>query len=132
MKPNNLYIIPDTLDIKFLPKACNLDFNNKKNSKKIGWFGTSGYKIYTYKKIFYFNESFLTLLEIIKYLINKNEPYEFNIFTDNINHIKNLFKKEIQDSNTITINLIEYKIKKIDYFFNKIDTVLKLMVMTNL
>lgn len=124
MNPNNLYIIPDTLDIKFLPKTCTLDFNNKKDSKKIGWFGTSGYKIYTYKKIFYFNQSFLTLLEIIKYLINKNEPYEFNIFTDNINHIKNLFKKEIKDSDTITINLIEYKIKKIDYFFNKIDTVL--------
>ena len=114
-------IVPDGLDIKFLPNYCSIFCKN--NILKVGWFGTSGFKTYNLKIEFQKSESFFELLKFIDFAEENKQKVEFILFTDNIIELKNeLHKYSLYEY--IKIKLIKYDINQIEDFFNSIEYVL--------
>ncbi len=123
-KNKKFFILEDNLDIEFLPKYCSLRLEKADQPKKIGWFGTSGYKLYTFKNNFYFNQSFIELINLIRYFKSCNGSYEFHLFTDNINQIKLFLNKNIERSSNLKFCLVQYNLNKINEFFENVESII--------
>ena len=114
-------VVPDGLDIKFLPNYCSIFCKN--NTLKVGWFGTSGFKTYNLKIEFQKSDSFIELLKFIDFAEENKQKVEFILFTDNTIELKNeLHKYSFYEY--IKIKLIKYDINQIEDFFNSIEYVL--------
>ena len=118
-----IYIVPDSLDIEFLPQSCSTPYEiSTKSYLNIGWFGTSG-KFNDIKGISSPSDSFKLLLDLIPDLLEADQLNRLYLLTDNLKYIirNPVIQKGVKDNRII---LSEYSQSNQSIFFDKIDLTL--------